>query len=75
VRAFGDWMRERIEAGERDDLVRYRERAPFGPKNHPTEDHILPLFVAMGAAGGAPGKRVHTSNEYGVLMMDAYQFG
>jgi hypothetical protein len=30
----------------------------------------------MGAAGaGAHGTRVHTSQEYGVLMMDAYSFG
>lgn len=75
VRAFGEWMRERIEAGDEDDVIRYRERAPFGRENHPTEDHILPLFVAMGAARRGRGKRVHTSNEYGLLMMDAYRFG
>lgn len=75
VSEFGEWMRARIEAGDEDDLVHYRERSPSGARNHPTEDHLLPLFVAMGAAGPGPGKRVHTSNEYGVLMMDAYQFG
>jgi 4,5-DOPA dioxygenase extradiol len=37
VSAFGEWMRERIEAGERDDLVHYRSRAPHGAANHPTE--------------------------------------
>jgi 4,5-DOPA dioxygenase extradiol len=76
VKAFGDWLSERIEAGATDDLVRYRDRAPYGAKNHPTEEHLLPLFVALGAAGeGAPAKRVHTSHEYGVLMMDCYRFG
>ncbi len=75
VRAFGEWMRERIEAGDRDALVHYRAKAPHGPANHPTEEHLLPLFVALGAAGEGGGRRVHTSQEYGVLMMDAYRFG
>jgi 4,5-DOPA dioxygenase extradiol len=75
VSGFGEWMRDRIEAGRDDDLIHYRDRAPDAARNHPTEDHILPLFVAVGAASGAPGRRVHTSHEYGVLMMDAYQFG
>ncbi len=75
VSAFGEWMRERIEAGERDDLVHYRCRAPHGAANHPTEEHLLPLFVALGASGEGRGQRVHTSRQYGVLMMDAYRFG
>jgi 4,5-DOPA dioxygenase extradiol len=75
VSEFGDWMCSHLEGGDEDDVIHYRDRAPNGARNHPTEDHILPLFVAMGAAGHAPGRRVHTSQEYGVLMMDAYQFG
>ena len=75
VSGFGEWMRERIEAGAEDDLVHYRSRAPHGAANHPTEDHLLPLFVALGASGEGRGQRVHTSHEYGVLMMDAYRFG
>jgi len=74
VAGFGEWMRERIETGAREDLVNYRERAPHAAANHPTEDHLLPLFVALGASGEGRGRRVHTSHEYGVLMMDAYLF-
>ena len=73
---FGDWMRERIEAGEEAALVAYRRDAPHAERNHPTEEHLLPLFTAMGAAGeGAKGRRVHTSHSHGVLQMDAYAFG
>lgn len=75
VRDFGEWMRERLEAGAIADVVAYRDRAPFAAENHPTDEHLLPLFVALGAAGGERGRRVHTSDEYGVLMMDAYRFG
>lgn len=75
VSAFGEWMRAAIEEGRTDDLLDYRRKAPFGLENHPTEEHLLPLFVAMGAAGEARGERVHASAQYGVLMMDAYRFG
>ena len=75
VVAFGDWMRKRIEAGAHDELVAYRHNAPNARENHPSEEHILPLFTALGAAGtGAKGRRVHTSHSHGVLQMDAYAF-
>jgi 4,5-DOPA dioxygenase extradiol len=75
VAAFDDWIREKAEAGAADDLAHYRERAPYARENHPSEEHILPLHVALGAAGdGAKGKRVHTSHSHGVLTMDAYTF-
>lgn len=73
VEAFGGWARERIEAGDREGLAGYRTGAPFGAENHPTEEHLLPLFVAMGAGSGA-GRRVHASAQHGVLLMDAYRF-
>ena len=75
VAAFGEWVHQKAEAGAVDDLVNYRTRAPYAAENHPTEEHILPLHVALGAAGeGAKGARVHTSHRHGVLMMDAYTF-
>jgi len=75
VKSCGDWLDRKITAGDTEALVQYRMLTPNGAKNHPTEEHLLPFFVAMGAAGeGAHGNRIHTSQEYGVLMMDCYQF-
>jgi 4,5-DOPA dioxygenase extradiol len=74
VAAFADWMKDRIDAGDTEAVLDAVERAPFGTQNHPTMDHILPLFTAMGA-GGTPGERLHHSYTYGVLAMDAYRFG
>jgi 4,5-DOPA dioxygenase extradiol len=72
---FDEWVRERIEAGALDDIANAMERAPFGHENHPSAEHYLPLPFAMAAAGeGARGERVHSSCQYGVLMMDAYAF-
>jgi 4,5-DOPA dioxygenase extradiol len=69
---FGRWMHAAVEAGRTEDLLDYRTRARYGARNHPTEEHLLPLFAAMGAGG--PGRRLHTSETYGVLMMDVYAF-
>jgi 4,5-DOPA dioxygenase extradiol len=75
VTAFDTWVREKAQAGAVDDLVHYRERAPFARENHPSEEHFLPFHVALGAAGeGAKGELVHASHDHGVLTMDAYAF-
>ena len=75
VTEFEAWMRARIEAGDHDALLDYRARAPSAVQNHPTDEHLLPLFVALGAAGeGATAQLLHTSIEHGVLAMDAYAF-
>ena len=75
VSDFGTWMMEKLRGNERDALLNYRAQAPYAAKNHPTEEHLLPLFVAMGAAGdAAKAERIHSSFEYGVLAMDIYAF-
>ncbi len=73
VADFTRWVYAAIIEGRSRDLSGYRERAPHGDLNHPTLDHLLPLFVALGASGGK-GRRVHHSYDRGVLAMDAYRF-
>ena len=78
VSTFADWIHERLSAGDTEAVLDAVARAPFGRRNHPTMDHILPLFTAMGAggmSGGAGATRLHHSYTYGVLAMDAYRFG
>jgi len=75
VSDFGEWMHDRLQTNQHGALLDYRAQAPFAARNHPTEEHLLPLFVAMGAAGDAPKvERLHASYEYGVLAMDVYAF-
>lgn len=73
VSAFADWIHEKIAAKDVEALLDYRARAPFAGRNHPTDEHLLPLFVALGA-GGPDGVRVHESYNHGVLAMDGYRF-
>ena len=75
VTVFSDWMDTALVEGRSRDLLTYRTKAPFAVAEHPTEEHLLPLFVAMGAAGeGAKPTRLHQSCNYGILRMDAYAF-
>ncbi|MGC2780096.1 MAG: class III extradiol ring-cleavage dioxygenase [Bradyrhizobium sp.] len=72
---FADWVHSAAIEGRIDDLVDYRRLAPHARDNHPTDEHFLPLFTALGAAGeGARVERLHNSANYGVLRMDVYAF-
>lgn len=76
VSEFSEWMDAHIRAHDIDPLAEYRRLAPHAAEEHPTEEHLLPLYVALGAAGEtAEAKRLHSSVEYGFLRMDAYTFG
>lgn len=76
VAAFSAWMDRTIAASDLDALTDYRARAPHARDEHPTEEHILPLFAAIGAAGDpVSARRLHNSTEHAILRMDAYAFG
>jgi 4,5-DOPA dioxygenase extradiol len=76
VTEFCDWMAERIEAGDIGALRAYRTLAPHAAQNHPTDEHLLPLFVALGAADRVESaQRLNRVMTYGMLAMDAWVFG
>lgn len=49
-RDFDDWAAEALARGDVSELAAFRSRAPGMPYAHPTAEHFLPLFVALGAA-------------------------
>ena len=75
--AFRDWFEARGGAADWTALLDYRAQAPHARLMHPSDEHLLPFYVAAGAAGGerAPALRIHQSLTYGDLGMDAYAFG
>jgi 4,5-DOPA dioxygenase extradiol len=73
---FTEWVHDRVGTHRTAELVRYRELAPHAVHAHPTDEHFLPFFVALGAAhGDEPAERLHHSFTYGALGMDVYAFG
>ena len=75
VREFADWVWARLAEGELEALLDYRRRAPDAARAHPTQEHLVPLYVALGAAGDDfAAERVHAGIDDYVLAMDAYAF-
>jgi 4,5-DOPA dioxygenase extradiol len=75
ITAFSTWMDSHIQSADLAALADYRRLAPFADDEHPTEEHLLPLYVALGAAGpGSQATRLHSSVEFGFLRMDTYAF-
>jgi 4,5-DOPA dioxygenase extradiol len=75
VREFADWMWERLAGHDVESLLGYRRKAPSAERAHPTDEHLLPLYVALGA-GGEPfdATRIHAGIDDYVLAMDAFSF-
>ena len=73
VLEFSRWIEETLLRGDLAALLDYRRRAPHAARAHPTDDHFLPLFFALGAAGDDL-RPDYLSREvmYGVLAMDAF---
>lgn len=75
VDAFTGWFADRLAAGDTDALLDWKRRAPFPADNHPTDEHLMPIFFAYGAAGSHPkAERVHNSVEHGFFANDSYLF-
>ena len=73
--AFADRVAEWLLHGETDELLRWQELAPQAVRNHPSTEHFIPLFVALGAGEGGAVTALHRSYAFGMLAMDAYAFG
>jgi 4,5-DOPA dioxygenase extradiol len=75
AREFQTWVFDRLNEHDLDTLADYRSRSPHGARAHPTDEHFLPLFLALGAASERPRpERVYDAIDSGVLAMDAYTF-
>ena len=75
AREFAEWVKQKLEQRDFDSLLDYRSRSPHGARAHPTDEHFLPLFFALGAASeAAKPERVYDAIDSGVLAMDAYVF-
>jgi 4,5-DOPA dioxygenase extradiol len=74
VAAFTDALRAKLEAGDTAGALDWRA-LPEALRNHPTQEHLYPLYVALGAGGdGAHGRLLHRDVEMAGLALDAFAF-
>jgi len=78
-RQFDAWLRETVidaPPQERQRRLGQWAGAPHAREVHPREDHLLPLMVAVGAAGAAPASlSYHQSDFLGGLSVSSFRFG
>jgi 4,5-DOPA dioxygenase extradiol len=75
VKQFAAWTAQTLQARNIDQLLDYTQYAPSAKRAHPTDEHFLPLFIALGAAGEKYQTKVLEGGiTHGVLAMDSYLF-
>jgi 4,5-DOPA dioxygenase extradiol len=74
--AFDDWLAAAVTERDAEAIADYRAQAPGADLAHPSEEHFLPLPVAMGAGGPDSKSAVlHRGFSYGSLSMAIFAFG
>lgn len=76
VEAFSRWVEQALVRHDQAALLDYAAQAPQALRAHPSDDHFLPLFFALGAASDEHTVQ-YLSREvmYGILAMDAFALG
>ena len=76
VSRFSNWVAQRLAEGDTEALLQYRQLSPDGVRAHPSDEHLLPLFTALGAGGASAVARPYFRGVSDhVIAMDGYAFG
>ncbi|MDR3612195.1 MAG: class III extradiol ring-cleavage dioxygenase [Candidatus Obscuribacterales bacterium] len=76
---FDEWLNDTLVVSSPDErrkrLLHWSD-APAARAAHPREDHLIPLFVAVGAAADEGGTRIYHQNDFmGAITVSSYRFG
>lgn len=73
---FQDWFKQKINARALNELLDIPNAPTSARFAHPTLEHLMPVFVAMGAGwNGGENELLHESYSYGSISMASYAFG
>lgn len=75
VPEFTAWIKDKVRHQAVADMVAYRALAPHAAQAHPTEEHFMPLLVALGASeAGDAVTVIEGGTLYEALSMDGFIF-
>lgn len=74
AREFEEWVVKGVTSGDTAALLQFPKAPATARIAHPTPEHLMPLYVAMGAGGGK-GKAIHRSFSWGSIGMTSFEFG
>jgi len=70
AKEFRNWIVSKLENADEEALINIQNEAPYLWENHPTAEHLLPLFIIFGASKNRIGKSLHNVYMYGNQSMD-----
>lgn len=71
---FDNWLIEKVENNDTEILFNYRQFAPYAKRAVPREEHLVPMFIAMGSGNKDKPKVLHKSYAYGTLSYICVEF-
>lgn len=75
VRDFADCAWQRLVTGLLPALLDYLQQVPTAQRPHPTDEHLLASYVALGGAGDpARVERLAVGIDDHVIAMDGFAF-
>ncbi|MBF0289662.1 MAG: dioxygenase [SAR324 cluster bacterium] len=75
AQSFDKWLLERLESQALQELFNFANKAEYAHLAHPTDEHLMPLFVAIGAGWSDRYiQQIHYSFSYGNISMTSYAF-
>lgn len=73
--AFAAWLDDALERQDAAALENWQTLAPHAQRNHPSDEHIRPLWVMQGAAGpDGRASKLHDDWRAGNLSMACWRF-
>ncbi len=74
VTSFTEALSNKLLAGDLEGALDW-QFLPEAQRNHPTPEHLYPLYIALGAGGeNARAERLHRSVQMAGMALDAFSF-
>lgn len=76
AKAFDDWIAGRLDRRADDDLIAWKQKAPEPDLAQPSDEHLAPLFLVLGATDRKEKvKTIHQGFRHGTLSMRTFTIG